>query len=49
MNIELTFAVCFNLGYQYERGGLFSEALSTYSQIVKNKQVGGYLCMKEDN
>ncbi len=39
MNVELTFAVCFNLGYQFQANGLHSEALSTYSQIVKNKQV----------
>lgn len=39
MNMELTFAVCFNLGYQYQCGGLQSEALNTYTQIMKNKQV----------
>ncbi|XP_024356907.1 uncharacterized protein [Physcomitrium patens] len=38
MNMELTFAVCFNLGYQYQCGGLQSEALNTYTQIMKNKQ-----------
>ncbi|KAG6542587.1 hypothetical protein Mapa_016058 [Marchantia paleacea] len=39
INLELTFAVCFNLGYQYHANGLQQEALSTYSQIMKNKQV----------
>lgn len=39
VNMELTFAVCFNLGYQYQCGGLQSEALNTYTQILKNTQV----------
>ncbi|KAH7352170.1 hypothetical protein KP509_19G033100 [Ceratopteris richardii] len=51
VNSELTFSVCFNLGYQYERGKLLSEALSTYSQIVKNKQFtqGGRLRINMGN
>jgi intraflagellar transport protein 88 len=51
MNVELTFAVCFNLGYQFQANGLHSEALSTYSQIVKNKQFtqGGRLRVNMGN
>ena len=30
--------VCFNLANQYHASGLYSEALNTYSVIVKNKQ-----------
>ncbi|KAG0555508.1 hypothetical protein KC19_12G174000 [Ceratodon purpureus] len=36
--MELTFAVCFNLGYQYQCSGLQSEALNTYTQVMKTKE-----------
>ncbi|KAI5069540.1 hypothetical protein GOP47_0015841 [Adiantum capillus-veneris] len=51
MNMDLTFSVCFNLAYQYERRKLFPEALSTYSQIIKNKQFvqGGRLRINMGN
>ncbi|BBN04340.1 intraflagellar transport protein 88 [Marchantia polymorpha subsp. ruderalis] len=51
INLELTFAVCFNLGYQYHANGLQQEALSTYSQIMKNKQFtqGGRLRINMGN
>ncbi|XP_024515999.1 intraflagellar transport protein 88 homolog [Selaginella moellendorffii] len=51
VNTELTFAVCFNLGYQYEMNRLHSEALNTYSQIVKSKQFpqGGRLRVNMGN
>jgi len=38
INIDLTYSVCFNLANQYHANGLYSEALNTYSLIVKNKQ-----------
>jgi len=38
INIDLTYAVCFNLAHQYHRNKMYTEALNTYSQIVKNKQ-----------
>ena len=38
MNIDLTYAVCFNLAAQYEANEMYPEALNTYSLIVKNKQ-----------
>ncbi|CAM6118773.1 unnamed protein product [Calypogeia fissa] len=51
LNLELTFAVCFNLGCQYHNNGLQAEALSTYSQIVRNKQFiqGGRLRINMGN
>ncbi|MCO5554701.1 hypothetical protein L7F22_008234 [Adiantum nelumboides] len=51
LNTDLTFSVCFNLAYQYERSKLFSEALTTYSQIIKNKQFsqGGRLRINMGN
>mmetsp|Transcript_18157 Transcript_18157/g.21753 ORF Transcript_18157/g.21753 Transcript_18157/m.21753 type:complete len:774 (-) Transcript_18157:386-2707(-) len=38
INIDLTYAVCFNLAHQYHVNKLYTEALNTYSSIVKNKQ-----------
>ena len=38
INIDLTYSVCFNLANQYHASGMYSEALNTYSIIVKNKQ-----------
>jgi intraflagellar transport protein 88 len=38
VNIDLTYSVCFNLANQYHANGQYSEALNTYSMIVKNKQ-----------
>ena len=40
-SVELTYAVCFNLGFQYENAGMLTEALNAYGQIVKNKAFGG--------
>lgn len=36
-NMDLTFSVHFNVAVQYEMNELFSEALSSYQLIVKNK------------
>ena len=38
MNIDLTYAVCFNLATQFEANEMYPEALNTYSLIVKDKQ-----------
>lgn len=38
INVDLTYAICFNLANQYHANGMFTEALNTYAQIVKNKQ-----------
>ena len=38
VNIDLTYSVCFNLANQYHASGMYTEALNTYSIIVKNKQ-----------
>ena len=38
INIDLTYAVCFNLANQYHANKQYPEALNTYSLIVKNKQ-----------
>jgi len=38
INIDLTYSVCFNLAHQYHKNKMYTEALNTYSQIVKNKQ-----------
>merc|ERR1719183_1757852 len=38
INIDLTYSVCFNLANQYHASGMYTEALNTYSIIVKNKQ-----------
>lgn len=38
INFDLTYAVCFNLANQYASNGMYTEALNTYSIVVKNKQ-----------
>lgn len=38
INMDLTYAVCFNLANAYHKNEMFTEALSTYTLIVKNKQ-----------
>ena len=38
INVDLTFAVHFNLAVMFHRNGLYTEALNTYSLIVRNKQ-----------
>ncbi len=37
-NVDLTFAVLFNLADQFQNNGLYQEALNAYSALVKNKQ-----------
>jgi intraflagellar transport protein 88 len=37
INSDLTYAVCFNLANQYDACGMYTEALNTYSLIVKDK------------
>jgi len=37
INLDLTYAVCFNLANAYHQNGMYEEALHTYSLIVKNK------------
>jgi len=37
INSDLTYAVCFNLANQYDANGMYTEALNTYSLIVKDK------------
>lgn len=37
INSDLTYAVCFNLANQYDACGMHTEALNTYSLIVKDK------------
>lgn len=38
INLDLTYAICFNLANAYYHNGLYEEALNTYQLIVKNKQ-----------
>ena len=38
VNQDLTYAVCFNLASCYQKNKMWSDALNTYSTIVKNKQ-----------
>merc|ERR1719326_2591797 len=38
INLDLTYAVCFNLANAYHLNEMYDEALHTYSLIVKNKQ-----------
>ena len=38
MNLDLTYSVCFTLANAYQCNEMFSDALKTYSLIVKNKQ-----------
>jgi intraflagellar transport protein 88 len=40
INADLTYTICFNLANAYHYNKMYEEALSTYSLIVKNKQVG---------
>lgn len=37
INIDLTYAVCFNLANMYQYNGMYQEALNTYAVIVRNK------------
>lgn len=36
-NVDLTYAVIFNLAHQYHQTGMYQEALNTYQVLVKNK------------
>ena len=38
INIDLTYSVCFNLANMYHLAGMYTDALNTYTLIVKNKQ-----------
>lgn len=38
INIDLTYAVCFNLANAYHKNKMYEEALHTYNLLVKNKQ-----------
>merc|ERR1719498_1619781 len=38
LNVDLTYAVCLNLAIQHQANGNDNEALTIYTQIVKNKQ-----------
>jgi len=38
INFDLTYAVCFNLAHQYHAMKMYTEALNTYTIVVKNKQ-----------
>ena len=38
INYDLTYAVCFNLANCFAQSKLYTEALSTYALVVKNKQ-----------
>ncbi|CAN0512490.1 unnamed protein product, partial [Ectocarpus sp. 8 AP-2014] len=38
INLDLTYAVCFNLANCYHQNGMKKEALREYGAIVKNKQ-----------
>ena len=38
VNMDLTYAVCVNLGLAYEGAGLPAEALHTYTLVVRNRQ-----------
>eukprot|EP01116_Phalansterium_solitarium_P017378 TRINITY_DN4264_c0_g1_i2.p1 TRINITY_DN4264_c0_g1~~TRINITY_DN4264_c0_g1_i2.p1 ORF type:complete len:484 (-),score=173.47 TRINITY_DN4264_c0_g1_i2:251-1702(-) len=51
MNLELTYAVYFNLANQFHKNGLYQEAISTYNLIVKNKQyaLGGRMRVNMGN
>jgi intraflagellar transport protein 88 len=41
INVDLTYAVHFNLAVQFQNNGLHTEALNTYSLIVQNTQYAG--------
>ena len=38
INLDLTYAVCFNLASMFHLNKMYGEALNTYQLIVKNKQ-----------
>ena len=38
VNLDLTFAVCFNLADAFHKNRMFEEAINAYNMIVKNKQ-----------
>ena len=38
INLDLTYAVCFNMALVHEKREMYSEAINTYGLIVKNKQ-----------
>ena len=38
MNLDVTYAICFNLANAYYHNKMYEEALNTYQLIVKNKQ-----------
>ena len=38
INLDLTYAICFNLANAYYHNKMYEEALNTYQLIVKNKQ-----------
>ncbi len=38
MNLDLTYAVYFNLANEYAKNQMWNEALTTFKSIVKNKQ-----------
>jgi len=38
INLDLTYAICFNLANAYYHNKMYEEALNTYNLIVKNKQ-----------
>lgn len=40
MNLELTFAVVFNLAHTFSLNEMYTEALNAYTSIVKNKSFG---------
>jgi intraflagellar transport protein 88 len=39
INVDLTFAVDFNLAQTYHQNRLYQEALDAYTAIIKNKQL----------
>ncbi|KAJ0396128.1 hypothetical protein ATCC90586_012141 [Pythium insidiosum] len=51
LNVDLTYAVFFNLAHAYHLNGLWKEAIQSYTPIVKNKQYaqGGRLRVNMGN
>jgi len=51
VNPELTYCVTFNLANQYQNNGMYQDAITTYTSIVKNKQYmhGGRLRVNMGN
>lgn len=45
-SIDLTYAVLFTLGNQYAANELYTEALSTYQMIIKNRMFTNAHCLK---